>query len=1455
MSVVELIKTLREKNVEISIDNGQLRVRGSKLALSDTGLLDLVRQNKKNLIREIERGEYLSSTNGLVTVPSNLIPPDCKDITPAMLPLVKLTGSEIDGVVATVRGGAANVQDIYPLAPLQEGILFHHVLGNDGDVYLLSSLIGFDSRERLDRFIGVLQAIIDRHDTLRTAVVWEGLPEPVQVVWRQATLAVEEVALDPVAGDIAEQLRGCFDPRRYRLDVRQAPMWRIFIAEDTPNHRWVMLELVHHLISDHTTGEILRQEIEAYLLGREDQLPASVPFRNFVVQARSGVSREEHEAFFTEMLRDVDETTAPFGLTDVQRDGRKTVEAHQEMDADLCRRLRARARALGVSTASICHLAWAQVLARVSGREDVVFGTMMFGRMHGGHGVDRALGLYINTLPVRIKAGNEGAQASVRKTHELLTQLIRHEHAPLALAQRCSAVRAPAPLFTAMMNYRYEVVDEHSNPGGAPSSEVWAGIEVLQREERINYPIGLAVNDLGDALSVDVQSDESIDPKQVCGLTLTALESLVTALEEAPATPVRRLRVLPPSQYDSLLSLGNGGAGVESIPGCHEGSLYDLVAAQAVRSPNAIAIVEPRRELTYRQLVQCANGVAQQLVKLGAGPETRIAFLADRSAESLVGMLGILAAGAAYVPLDPLHPADRLAFVLNSASVLALLTPAALRERANHVAAQCPMLDDRILVISEAQADDERPVSNVSRDDAAYVIYTSGTAGTPKGVVIDQRGVVNLVHAFLARHDFAGTRLLMIPPLVFDASVGDVFPVLAVGSTLVLHPAPTELTAAELQQFCAKFQVTAIDAPAALWRRWTEEFAGYQSQQPDPILPTVRLMMIGGESVPLDQVRRFTRLTQNRIVLSNHYGPTETTVCATVLTTSDGAEFSGADLPIGKPLPGATAYVFDPELQLLPRGVEGELHIGGVGVARGYLGESELTAKSFRRDPFSRDGDARMYATGDIVRWNSDGTLQFLGRRDHQVKIRGFRIELGEIEARLAGHSGVREAAVLAREDHPGDKRLVAYVTAAASADGALPALDIEGLRKYLSAALPEYMVPAAYVQLERLPLTPNGKLDRKALPAPDASAYPTREYEAPVGDVEKSLAGIWAEVLKVEQVGRNDNFFELGGHSLLAVTLISRLRRTLAIEVAVKELFDHPVLSGFAQALKCSARSEELPIVPASRAEALPLSFAQQRLWFLAQMEGGSEAYHIPLGLRLAGPLDRDALKRALDRIVSRHEALRTSFERIEEQTVQRIAPPDCGFTLQEHDLCGHLEAAAELDRRMAEEAVAPFDLENGPLIRGQLFRLAEQGHVLAITMHHIVSDGWSMGVFTEELSTLYRAYCAGQEDPLPPLAIQYADYAVWQRQWLTGEVWQRQSEYWRRTLEGAPALLELPADRPRPAAAGVCRRRGASGVGRGAGARPESAEPAPWGNAVHDAGWQAGQRCCRGCRASRRW
>ena len=438
-----------------------------------------------------------------------------------MLPLVKLSEEEIETIVGGVRGGAGNVQDIYPLAPLQEGILFHHLMGGEGDPYLLSTLMGFDSRARLDGYLAALQAVIDRHDILRTGVVWEGVREPVQVVWRKAVLPVEEVALDAGAGDVSGQMYERFDPRHYRIDVRQAPLLRVCIAHDESGDRWVLMQLLHHLAGDHTTLEVMQSEVEAHLLGKEKELGTPLPFRNLVAQARLGVSEQEHEVFFRGMLGDVTEPTAPYGLLDVQGDGTGIQEAHWEIEGELSRRIRERARKLGVSPASLCHVAWAQVLRRISGREDVVFGTVLFGRMESGAGADRVLGLFINTLPVRIRVDEEGVEGCVRRTHALLAELLRHEHASLALAQRCSGVAAPTPLFSGLLNYR------HSRGVQVRSEEArraWEGVEWLRSEERTNYPLTLSVDDFGESFWLAVQAAEPIDPRRICEYMGRALE-------------------------------------------------------------------------------------------------------------------------------------------------------------------------------------------------------------------------------------------------------------------------------------------------------------------------------------------------------------------------------------------------------------------------------------------------------------------------------------------------------------------------------------------------------------------------------------------------------------------------------------------------------------------------------------------------------------------------------------------------------------------------------------------------------------------------------------------------------------------------------------------------------------------------------------------------------------------
>ena len=837
---------------------------------------------------------------------------------------------------------------------------------------------------------------------------------------------------------------------------------------------------------------------------------------------------------------------------------------------------------------------------------------------------------------------------------------------------------------------------------------------------------------------------------------------------------VDRIDLPDAEERRSLLALGDGGPGIA----CTDIGLYDLVAGQAVRSPDAIAVIEPDAELTYRELTRRANGLAEQLRGLGAGPESRIALLADRSAESIVGMLAILAAGAAYVPLDPTYPDDRLGYVLDDAAVLALVAPSALADRAAACATLRPALAGRILDIGQAPTQDAPPATALRPDNAAYVIYTSGSTGVPKGGVLEHRGVMNLVQGFIARHDFAGQRVLMIPPLIFDASVGDVFPALATGAALVLHPDPSELGPEALSRFCREHRVTAIDAPAALWRQWTDGFIDLQAEDEAPVLPELTLMMFGGEGVSLDQVRRFAKLTGGRVVLSNHYGPTEASVCATMLTTRDGSELDGSELPIGRSLPGVRTYVLDSHLRLAPRGVEGELCIGGAQVAREYLNRPDLTAERFVRDPYAPDGasdaDARLYRTGDLARWNADGTLQFIGRRDHQVKIRGFRIELSEIEVCLSQYPGVRDVAVLAREDVPGDKRLVAYVASG-------EALDAESLRTHLGGRLPEYMVPAAYVRLDALPLTTNGKLDRKALPAPDASAYIARNYEAPVGEAETSLATIWADVLKLDRVGRHDNFFELGGHSLLAVTVIERMRRA-GLQTDVRALFAAPTLAALAASVGgesetvvvppslippgCTAitpamlplvdlRQEEIDLiasrVPGGAAnvqDIYPLAPLQEGILFHHMLESEGDVYLAATLLAIDRRERLDRYTEALQAVIRRHDILRTSvvWDGLSEpvQVVWREAQLSIEQVVLDP---ADGDIATQLNARFDPRHYR-LDIRQAPMM--QLFIAEDPVNdrwLVLEMMHHLMGDHATLAVMQEEI----RAHLSGQADTLP--------------------------------------------------------------------------------------------------------
>ncbi|MCM3904752.1 MAG: amino acid adenylation domain-containing protein, partial [Pyrinomonadaceae bacterium] len=822
-------------------------------------------------------------------------------------------------------------------------------------------------------------------------------------------------------------------------------------------------------------------------------------------------------------------------------------------------------------------------------------------------------------------------------------------------------------------------------------------------------------------------------------------------------------------------------------------SIQDLFEAQVARTPDAIAISFQDQSLTYGELNARANKLAHRLRALGVGADCLVGICVERSIEMVVGLLGILKAGGAYVPLDPQYPTERLSFMISDTNLSVLLTQQHLRERLPDHHAQLICLDNPAECGDEFS--EQNPPQTTSADHLAYVIYTSGSTGRPKGVCIDHRAVVRLVRNtnYL---EFAKTDVfLQFAPVSFDASTLELWAPLLNGGRLAICP-PGQLSLSELGQVVRQHGVTTLWLSAGLFHQMVDENI--------EDLDGLKYLLAGGDVLSPKHVKKaLERLPLKQLI--NGYGPTENTTFTCCYGMESVSAVGESTVPIGRPISRTQVYVLNEQLEAVEVGEEGELYTGGAGLARCYLNRPELTAEKFVPNPFSRELGERLYRTGDLVRYLPTGEIEFLGRIDSQVKLRGYRIELGEIEAALNDHEAVRETAVIVREDVAGDKRLVAYVVAQQ------PAPARRELRTFLKAKLPDYMIPAAFMLLGELPLTANGKVDRRALPAPDQQRPElSTGFVAPRDAVEEVVATIIGQVLGVSRVGREDNFFELGGHSLLATQVITRLRIAFQVELPLRQLFEDSTVASLAVSIKRATRAGgelQAPPLGAVRRDAkLPLSFAQQRLWFIDQLNPGKSHYNLTFPIQLRGELDQRALADSLGEIIHRHESLRTVFPSVDGQPTQKILPAPERMELPSIDLrresdCKRHQQAEIL---IQSEARYAFDLANGPLVRTLLVRVAEQEHLLVLTMHHIVTDGWSMGVVMEELAVLYENFSQVNSrerlSPLPELPLQYADFAVWQREWLQGAALEAQLSYWKEQLQGAPALLDFPTDHPRP-------------------------------------------------------
>jgi amino acid adenylation domain-containing protein len=1090
------------------------------------------------------------SVVGEFEVPENRIPADAQVITPAMLPLVTLEASHLERITQSVPGGVPNIQDIYPLAPLQEGILFHHLVSQQGrDVYVRPLLLSLSSREKLESFIAALQQVIDRHDVLRTGILWEQLPQPVQVVQRQAQLPVEWVEL-AASQALKEQLQEWMSPERQRLDLRHAPLLRLQVAADPHSEQCYALLQLHHLVCDHESLEILIAELRAYLEGRAEELPAPVPYRNHVAQALAHARAHDAEAFFRSKLSDIDEPSAPFGLLDVQGDGSHIKDAQGEIAPELSQRVRVQARRLGVSSATMFHAAWGLVVARTSAREDVVFGSVLLGRLQGSAGAQRILGMFINTLPLRLQLRDVTVKELVERTQRELVELLSHEQASLAVAQRCSGISGSAPLFSTLLNYLHSATSFEEN---LTSSQ---DMNLLASEGGTNYPIVLTVDDRESTFGLYFETDRRLDPERLLGYMRQSLQSLVEALEQAPQRAALSLSILPSSERDQVIHAFN--ATQRAYP--QEKLIHELFEEQVARTPDAVAVRYEDRTLSYAQLNARANQLARYLSKRGVGPDRLVGICVERSLEMVVGLLGILKAGGAYLPLDPNYPAERLEYMLSDAAPQVVLTQRSLREQLPERSMEIIALDDGWEAIAQESIENlDAKAIGLRSSHLAYVIYTSGSTGQPKGVMIEHANVARL---FAATDEWFGFNerdvWTVFHSFAFDFSVWELWGALLYGGRLVLVPYAVARSPQQFYQLLCDEGVTVLNQTPSAFTQLIEAQAQSAEQH------SLRLVIFGGEAVELHKLRPWIArngVDQPRLV--NMYGITETTVHVTYHPLTADEIAAGRHSPIGKPIPDLKTYLLDDHGQPVPIGVVGELFVGGAGIARGYLNRPELTATRFVPDPFSRDSRARLYKSGDLGRWQADGALEYLGRNDSQVKIRGFRVELGEVEARLLQHPAVRGAVVIVREDVAGDKRLVAYLTLS---DREMPA--IEELRAHLKSTLPEHMVPGAFVIIDKFPLTTNGKLDRRALPAPGTGAYAVNAYEPPQGETEETLAKIWQEILHVDQVGRRDNFFELGGHSLHGMKLISMVAERLVPGLSVVAAFQYPTIQEMAEAV-----------------------------------------------------------------------------------------------------------------------------------------------------------------------------------------------------------------------------------------------------------------------------------------------
>ncbi len=1263
-------------------------------------------------------------------------------------------------------------QSSVPLSFSQQRLWFLHQLDPNSAAYNEVASVHLTGTLNVAALQQSLNEIIRRHEVLRTTFGIED-GQPVQIIHSTLNfkLSVFRCESETI---IDEEIKKPFD-------LTQAPLLRGTLLH-LGEREHLLLFVMHHIVCDGWSLQVILRELatlyEAFSTGKPSPiLELPIQYADFAVwqRQRSAEHLQTQLSYWKQQL-----ANTPTGLnlpTDRPRLPIKTfpgATVNFKLSKHITEMLKCLSQGSGCTLFMTLLAAFQTLLHRYSGQDDILVGTPIANRNLSE--TEGLIGFFVNTLVMRTDfSGNPSFQKLLNRVRSLAVNAYANQDLPFEhLVEQLQPERnlSHQPLFQVMFVFQDDPIEDLILPGLTISRQ-----PIDNKTAKFDLTLYLVDSESGLSGLFEYNTDlfDADTINRMVGHFSTLLEGIIADSER----PISEVPLLTAIEQHQLLVEWNNTAVDYPVDKC----LHDLFEEQVKRSPDAIAVVFEQQKLTYRELNYRADVIARHLELLGVKPDVLVGICVERSLFMIVGLLAILKAGGAYVPLDPDYPKERLAFMLEDARVSVLLTQ-------KHLLEIIPKNQALLVLLNEdIRAEFPMPDARSPKPDSsslAYCIYTSGSTGLPKAAMNTHQGICNRLLWMQQTYQLTSSdRVLQKTPFSFDVSVWEFFWPLIVGATLVIARPQGHKDSGYLVKLIAREKITTVHFVPSMLQVFLEE----ENLEECNCLQRV---ICSGEALPLALQQRFFAKLQGS--LHNLYGPTETAVDVTYWRSKKESDLQ--IVPIGRAIANTQLYILDKHLHPVPIGVAGELHIGGTGLGRGYLNRPSLTAEKFIPNPFSNQPGKRLYKTGDLARYLPDGNIEYLGRIDYQVKIRGNRIELGEIEAVLVQHEAVREAVVLAREDEPGNKRLVAYVVSLSHSQ--IPLSDTL-LRSFLKEKLPDYMMPATFVVLNELPLTLNGKIDRKALPIPDlATAQSKTTFVPPSTPIEEMLSGIWARLLGVEQVGIRDNFFELGGHSLLATQVISQIRQTFRVEIPLICLFEKPTIAEIAASIETAMKAgQELvspPIQRVPRNGELPPSFAQQRLWFLHQLASDSPAYNGCVAIHLNGVLDVAALEQSINEIISRHEALRTNFAVIEGKLVQ-VIHTSLTLTLPVIDLQELPEPLQQqqIQKIATENAQQSFDLSRDSLLRITLLKLAEKQHIFLLTIHHIVSDGWSTGIFIREVAALYEAFSQKQFSPLTELPVQYADFAVWQREWMQGEVLQTQLAYWKQRLSVNLPVLKL--------------------------------------------------------------